>query len=77
MKLGFNPNNLLFVLAKNSMAVMSKSLWEQKVEAFRSFGLSKDEIYSAFKKQPMCMIASENKIRKLMSFFVNKLNMTL
>ena len=24
----------------------------------------------------MCMIASENKIRKLMSFFVNKLNMT-
>nr|XP_023924122.1 uncharacterized protein LOC112035535 [Quercus suber]POE96041.1 transcription termination factor mterf6, chloroplastic/mitochondrial [Quercus suber] len=76
MKLGFDPNNLLFVLAIRSMAVMSKSLWEQKVEAFKSFGLSKDEIYAAFKKQPMCMIASENKIRKLMSFFVNKLNMT-
>ncbi|KAK9995480.1 hypothetical protein SO802_020166 [Lithocarpus litseifolius] len=76
MKLGFDPNNLVFVLAIRSMAVMSKSLWEQKVEAFKSFGLSEDEIYAAFKKQPMCMIASENKIRKLMSFFVNKLNMT-
>ncbi|KAK7816556.1 transcription termination factor mterf5 [Quercus suber] len=76
MKLGFDPNNPLFVLAIRSMAVMSKSLWEQKVEAFKSFGLSKDEIYAAFKKQPMCMITSENKIRKLMSFFVNKLNMT-
>ncbi|KAF3976658.1 hypothetical protein CMV_000199 [Castanea mollissima] len=76
MKLGFDPNNLLFVLAIRSMAVMSKSLWEQKVEAFKSFGLSNDEIYAAFKKQPMCMIASESKIRKLMSFFVNKLNMT-
>ena len=31
MKLGFDPNNLLFVLAVRSMAVMSKSLWEQKV----------------------------------------------
>ncbi|XP_030932015.1 uncharacterized protein LOC115957820 [Quercus lobata] len=76
MKLGFDPNNLLSVLAVRSMVVMSKSLWEQKVEGFKSFGLSKDEIYAAFKKQPMCMMASENKIRKLMSFFVNKLNTT-
>jgi mTERF domain-containing protein len=76
VKLGFNPNNLLFVLAIRSMATLSKALWEQKVEAYKSFGLSMDEFYSAFKRQPMCMLASENKIRKLMSFFVNKLNMT-
>ncbi|KAG2676133.1 hypothetical protein I3843_12G038100 [Carya illinoinensis] len=75
MKLGFDPNNLLFVLAIRSMAVMSKALWEKKVEALRSFGLSKDEIDSAFKLQPMCMITSEKKIRKVMGFFVNNLKM--
>ncbi|BFG32355.1 hypothetical protein CerSpe_186290 [Prunus speciosa] len=54
---------------------MSKELWEQKLETYRSLGLSKDEIYSAFRKQPMCMINSVKKIHKLMSFFMNKLNM--
>jgi mTERF domain-containing protein len=75
MKLGFDPNNLLFVLAIRVMAVMSKTLWEQKVEAYKSFGLSKDEIYSAFKRLPLFMIVSEMKIKKLMAFFVNKLKM--
>ncbi|KAG6683948.1 hypothetical protein I3842_12G039000 [Carya illinoinensis] len=75
MKLGFDPNNLLFVLAIRSMAVMSKALWEKKVEALRSFGLSKDEIDSAFKSQPMCIVSSVKKIMKVMGFFVNNLKM--
>ncbi|XP_040996465.1 uncharacterized protein LOC121242618 [Juglans microcarpa x Juglans regia] len=75
MKLGFDPNNLLFVLAIRSMAVVSKAAWEKKVEAFKSFGLSKDEIDLAFKLQPMCMITSEKKIMKVMGFFVNNLKM--
>ncbi|KAG6686269.1 hypothetical protein I3842_11G009300 [Carya illinoinensis] len=74
-RLGFDPNNLPFVLAISSMAQNGKTLWEQKVEAFKSFGLSKDEIYSAFKLQPMCMNSSEKMIKKLMDFFVNKLKM--
>ncbi|XP_021905671.1 uncharacterized protein LOC110820498 [Carica papaya] len=76
INLHFDPNNLLFVLAVRSMAIMSKTLWEKKLEAFGSFGLSRDEIYSAFKLQPMCMICSEKKIRKSMNFFVNKLSIT-
>ncbi|KAF5460028.1 hypothetical protein F2P56_019928 [Juglans regia] len=75
MKLGFDPNCLKFVLAILSMSLNSKTLWEQKVEAFRSFGLSDDEICSAFKRQPLCMAISEKKIKKMMGFFVNKLKM--
>ncbi|XP_035550185.1 uncharacterized protein LOC118349493 [Juglans regia] len=75
MKLGFDPNCLKFVLAIVSMSQNSKTLWEQKVEAFRSFGLSDDEICSAFKRQPLCMAISEKKIKKMMGFFVNKLKM--
>ncbi|GLT70010.1 hypothetical protein SLA2020_421150 [Shorea laevis] len=74
MKLGFDPNSMQFLMAIRSMA-MSKTLWEQKVEAYRSFGLSKDEIYSAFKRKPLFMAVSEKKIKKFMGFFVNKLKM--
>ncbi|KAG6700433.1 hypothetical protein I3842_08G111900 [Carya illinoinensis] len=75
MELGFDPNCIKFVLAIVSMSLNSKTLWEQKVEAFRSFGLSEGEIYAAFKRQPMCMSCSEKKIKKMMGFFVNKLKM--
>ncbi|VVA21791.1 PREDICTED: mRNAion termination factor [Prunus dulcis] len=74
-ELGFDPNKMLFALAVCTMARMSKACWEQKLETYRSLGLSKDEIYSAFRKQPMCMINSVKKIHKLMPFFMNKLNM--
>lgn len=73
-KLGFDPNNFLFLVAIRSMA-MSKTQWEKKLEAYRSFGLSKGEIYSAFKKQPMFMVVSEKKIKRCMTFFFNKLKM--
>ncbi|XP_059440985.1 uncharacterized protein LOC132173488 [Corylus avellana] len=75
MKLGFDPNCAAFVVAIRVMAVMSKTLWEQKVEAYKSFGLSNDEIYLAFKMKPLFMLVSENKIKKSMAFFVNKLKM--
>ncbi|CAK9167514.1 unnamed protein product [Ilex paraguariensis] len=74
-KLGFNPSSLLFVLAVRSMAVTSKSLWERKFGVYCSYGLSEDEIIKAFKLQPMCMITSEKKIQKLMTFFVNELKL--
>ncbi|XP_050223919.1 uncharacterized protein LOC126673721 [Mercurialis annua] len=73
-RMGFDPTNLLFVLAIRSMAVMNKALWELKLEAYRSFGLSNDEILTAFKMQPMCMTTSVKKISKVLNFFMNKLN---
>ncbi|EEF51814.1 conserved hypothetical protein [Ricinus communis] len=62
--------------AVRSMSMTNKALWDRKLEAYRSFGLSNDEIHLAFKLQPMCMLSSEKKIRKLMDFFVNKLNIS-
>ncbi|KAM7475723.1 hypothetical protein LguiB_022966 [Lonicera macranthoides] len=75
-ELGFNPTHLLFVLAIRSIAVMSKSLWERKMVIYRSFGLSDDEILAAFRLQPMCMMTSEKKIKKLLDFYMNELKMT-
>ncbi|KAG2676127.1 hypothetical protein I3760_12G037400 [Carya illinoinensis] len=75
MNLGFDPSCLKFLLATMSMSLNSKTTWEKKVEAFRSYGLSEDEIYAAFKRQPLCMRCSEKKIKKMMDFFVNELKM--
>lgn len=75
-ELGFNPTHLLFILAIRSIAVMSKSLWERKMVIYRSFGLSDDEILAAFRLQPMCMMNSEKKIKKLLDFYMNELKMT-
>ncbi|XP_043723626.1 transcription termination factor MTERF2, chloroplastic-like [Telopea speciosissima] len=74
-KMGFDPNSRSFILAICSMSVMSKQNWESKREAFKSFGWSDDEFLSAFKLQPMVMLTSENKLGKLMDFFVNVLHL--
>ncbi|KAL6181797.1 hypothetical protein ACLB2K_048446 [Fragaria x ananassa] len=73
--LGFNPNSLKFLLAVRSVAGMSKALWEQKQETFRSCGMSKDDIDSAFKVQPMCMVVSVKKIQKMMNFYLSKVHL--
>uniref|UniRef100_A0A5B6ZC02 Mitochondrial transcription termination factor family protein n=1 Tax=Davidia involucrata TaxID=16924 RepID=A0A5B6ZC02_DAVIN len=73
-KLGFDPKKVLFVLAMRSMPFMRNTCWEEKLEVFSSFGLSRDEILLAFKLQPMCALCSKKKIREMMDFFVNKLH---
>ncbi|XP_057956870.1 transcription termination factor MTERF6, chloroplastic/mitochondrial-like [Malania oleifera] len=70
-KMGFNPSKGVFVLAVNAMASMSKKKWEKKMEAYRSWGWSEEDILVAFGKHPWCMITSEDKIMAVMDFFVN------
>ncbi|PON77348.1 Mitochodrial transcription termination factor [Parasponia andersonii] len=74
VKLGFDPNTRLFVLAFSSMALQSKTLWEKKLGAYKSFGLSEDQVYSAFRLRPMFMITSVKKIKKVMNFFMTKMS---
>ncbi|XP_077247617.1 uncharacterized protein LOC143887414 [Tasmannia lanceolata] len=73
-EMGFDPASSLFVVAVIALSVMSKPTWERKSEVFRSFGWSDDEILSAFKKQPWYMITSEKKVKKVMDFFVHKMD---
>ncbi|XP_077249378.1 uncharacterized protein LOC143888874 [Tasmannia lanceolata] len=73
-EMGFNTSGSLFIVAVIARSVMSKPTWERKLELFRSFGWSDDEILSAFKKQPWYIITSEKKVKKVMDFFVNKMD---
>ncbi|XP_077249361.1 uncharacterized protein LOC143888856, partial [Tasmannia lanceolata] len=73
-EMGFNPVKAHFILAVRVMSAMSKLNWEGKLEVYRSLGWSEDEVFSAFKMYPMYMVISEQKIRRGMDFFVNKMN---
>ncbi|KAL5973658.1 hypothetical protein ACLOJK_030312 [Asimina triloba] len=72
-EMGFNPSSRAFVEAIRVMASLSRPAWEMKFKLFRSFGWSDEEIMLAFRGRPSCVMASNEKIRKGMDFFINKL----
>jgi mTERF domain-containing protein len=52
---------------------MTKKLWNQKVDVFKKWGWSDEDVLEAFKRQPQCMLTSIDKINAVMSFWVNQL----
>ncbi|KAI9195530.1 hypothetical protein LWI28_015787 [Acer negundo] len=71
--MGFDPLKLSFCLAVHAFMAMSKSTWERKVNLYKKWGLSEDEIFEAFGRSPWFMTVSETKITKVMDFFVNEM----
>ncbi|KAA0049464.1 hypothetical protein IC582_012805 [Cucumis melo] len=73
MEMGFNPQQLQFVVAVFALRSMTKSSWDKKVEVYRKWGLSEEEFSLAFRRHPLCMTFSEDKINGVMDFFVNEI----
>uniref|UniRef100_A0A5B7APZ1 Transcription regulator mTERF family n=1 Tax=Davidia involucrata TaxID=16924 RepID=A0A5B7APZ1_DAVIN len=71
--MGFDPSKNSFVNAMLVLTGNSKSTWERKLEVYRKWGWSDDEILLAFKKNPKCMATSEKKINQVMDFLINKM----
>ncbi|KAJ0039120.1 hypothetical protein Pint_22188 [Pistacia integerrima] len=71
--MGISPLKIQFVLAVVAKRIMSKSLWERKLDVYKTWGWSDKEVLAAFSKCPWCMIASVDKITAAMDFFVNKM----
>ncbi|KAA0049482.1 transcription termination factor MTEF1 [Cucumis melo var. makuwa] len=61
-EMGFNPDRLQFVVAVFALRSMTKSTWDKKVEVYRKWGLSEEEFSIAFRRNPLCMAFSEDKI---------------
>ncbi|XP_059652926.1 uncharacterized protein LOC132300020 [Cornus florida] len=72
-KLGFNPTTIMFGAAIHALRAITKSNWEKKVEVYKKWGFSEDDILVAFGKQPRFMVVSDDKIMGIMDFFVNKM----
>ncbi|XP_076955354.1 transcription termination factor MTERF15, mitochondrial-like [Bidens hawaiensis] len=71
LDMGFDPSKVRFLWAIHAIRAMSKSTWYKKVEIYMKWGWSKDEIFIAFEKYPGCMIASTDKITRILDFLVN------
>ncbi|KAK6930136.1 Transcription termination factor, mitochondrial/chloroplastic [Dillenia turbinata] len=72
-KMGFNPLRLKFVLAIHAKRAMNLSTWERKIEVFKKWGWSEEDVLVAFGKNPWCLMASEDKIMRVMNFLVNEI----
>ncbi|XP_026416278.1 uncharacterized protein LOC113311689 [Papaver somniferum] len=71
--MGFDPSVTTFLLGLNGLAAMNKSTWETKLNAYKKWGCSEEEIQNAFKKQPRFMLASVKKIMSMMDYIVNQM----
>ncbi|PNY15042.1 mTERF protein [Trifolium pratense] len=71
--LGFDPSTSTFVVALVAKKGMTKKLWNEKVDAFRKWGWSDEDVIEAFRRQPHCMLTSIDKINSVMSYWVNQL----
>ncbi|RZC76219.1 hypothetical protein C5167_000315 [Papaver somniferum] len=71
--LGFDPLNTTFLVAIHGLASMTESNWRRKMDVYKRWGWSEDQILSAFRKNPRCMTVSEEKIMAVMSILVNEM----
>ncbi|XP_038704767.1 uncharacterized protein LOC120000722 [Tripterygium wilfordii] len=76
LNMGVNPLKVVFIDGLEVIHSLSKLSWERKMEAYRSWGLSDDQILAAFRKSPKLMALSEKKISRVMGFFVNEMGWT-
>ncbi|KAG0455320.1 hypothetical protein HPP92_024612 [Vanilla planifolia] len=72
-EMGFDPSKTLFVSGVHVLSGISQATWERNLLVYRNLGWSHEEIISAFRKNPVCMVRSEKKIRKVMDFFKDNL----
>lgn len=73
-EMGFDdPSNVNFCIALLAKRAMSKSRWDAKVVVFKKWGWSDEMVLEAFRKRPLCMLVSTDKINKVMKFWVKEL----
>ncbi|XP_023537738.1 uncharacterized protein LOC111798674 isoform X1 [Cucurbita pepo subsp. pepo] len=73
---GFSPSSPMFIYGLCTFSGMKKDKWLSKLHIFTSFGWSEEQFQSLFLKQPTFMNSSEEKIKRALDFFMNKLDWT-
>ncbi|GAU41848.1 hypothetical protein TSUD_365950 [Trifolium subterraneum] len=71
--LGFNPSEKTFARALEAKLSVNNTLWKKKVDAFKKWGWSDEDIVEGFRKHPHYMLTSIKKINLVMNFWVNQL----
>ncbi|CAM8966738.1 unnamed protein product [Rhodiola kirilowii] len=72
---GRDPKSPMFIRALGSMVNMSEPVWNRKIEALKSIGLTEGDIKFLFRKYPICLACSEEKLRASFDFLVNTMKL--
>ena len=72
-QLGFDPSQLNFSVALRAKMAVTKSRWDAKVEALKTWGWSEEEFFDAFRRHPQFMLRSKDKLNAVMSFWIGQL----
>ncbi|KAI0531403.1 hypothetical protein KFK09_000957 [Dendrobium nobile] len=72
-QMGFDVSKNVFILGVKVLSVLCKATWDRKFQLYLSLGWSDDDILTAFKKHPFCMLLSEEKIKHNFGFFAKEL----
>jgi mTERF domain-containing protein, mitochondrial len=74
--LGVSPSSGIFPYAFGVFTKMQHRKWDRRMQNFLSLGWTEEQVRKAFLRHPSCMAVSEDKVRQLMRFFVEKLGWT-
>lgn len=70
--LGFDSSTNAFAVALLAKRTVNKTKWGEKVEAFKKWGWSEEDVLAAFQRKPYCMLTSLQKIDAVLSFWVDE-----
>ncbi|XP_038876363.1 uncharacterized protein LOC120068802 [Benincasa hispida] len=70
-ELGTEPKARMFIYAVRVMVSMNESTWMKKINVLKSLGWSEKEIFTAFKRDPLCLACSDEKMRDVADFCFN------
>ena len=73
IEMGFSSLRHSFLNAVQVSCQLTEFTFEHKMEVYRRWGLTDDEIMLMFRVDPICMRHSEKKISSVMDFLVNKM----
>ncbi|XP_050213285.1 uncharacterized protein LOC126664779 [Mercurialis annua] len=70
MDMRFESSKVTFVRALHVFFQMTDELWVRRMEVYKKWGFSEDEIFSMFRKNPTFMIRSGEKVISILNFLV-------
>ncbi|KAL4197414.1 hypothetical protein AMTRI_Chr04g251010 [Amborella trichopoda] len=72
-ELGIDPGSKMYRHVLGIMSSMSNGTWQRKIEFFKTFGWSEEDILTAFRKLPVVVALSVEKLQKAMAYLVKEL----
>ncbi|XP_021904749.1 uncharacterized protein LOC110819746 isoform X2 [Carica papaya] len=71
LDMGFSVNSRMLVYAVYTISCLSEKSLKKKFELIRSYGFSENESMMMFRKAPLLLMASEDKLKLGIEFFLN------